>query len=210
MLIETKQNLRRIVLPLARGLAGAGILPNHLTTAGLVAAALSGVALALGNLPAGLIWLLISLLCDLLDGDVARLRGAQGSSFGAFFDSTADRLSEAIVFGGLLVGKSHHGGGLGWFWIVAWVLTLTGSFLVSYTRARAEGLGLECRVGIADRSLRMALVILMLLLGFGASVYFLAALSLLAWVTVFQRIAHVHRQAVAAAPGSAPAGDADS
>ncbi len=215
MLSETKQRLRRVLLPVARGLAAAGVLPNHLTAAGLVAAALAAVSLALGSLTLGIVWLLISLLCDLLDGDVARLRAEQTSLFGAFFDSTADRLSEALVFGGLLVGKAFHGGGCGWPWTVVWVLSLAGSFLVSYTRARAEGLGMECRIGIADRSLRMALVLLMLVLGFRWSGFFLGALSLLAWFTVVQRFIHVRRQALAvldAGPGGRghPAGGNES
>jgi CDP-diacylglycerol--glycerol-3-phosphate 3-phosphatidyltransferase len=219
MLIETKERLRRVTLPLSRALVSAGVAPDWLTAAGLVAAACTGFALALGEVPLSLAFLLVSLLCDLLDGDVARLRARGPSAFGAFLDSTADRISEAFLFAGLLIGKSAHGGGLHPLWILAWVLALTSAFLVSYTRARAEGLGLSCRIGIADRSVRMVLVVAMLVAGLRASGYFLGVLSLLGWITVGQRIGHVRRQAVYAgcrspeipsgAPASASARDRD-
>jgi CDP-diacylglycerol--glycerol-3-phosphate 3-phosphatidyltransferase len=203
MLTDAKRSLRAITLPVARWLAAAGVSPNLLTVAGLLAAALAALSLSLGNRALGIIWLLISALCDLLDGDVARLLPGRASRFGAFLDSTADRLSDALLFGGLLIGKLHHGGGIAWPWMVVWLLALTGGFLVSYARARAEGLGLDCQVGIADRALRMGIFLLLLLLGWRASGLLLALLALLAWITVGQRIRHVARQE--AVPPAAPA-----
>ncbi len=195
MLTGTKQQLRGVVMPLARVMTRLGVSPDALTATGLVTAACAGVSIALGRPVAGALWLLLNALCDILDGDVARLTRRHASRFGAFFDSTSDRVSEAFIFGGLLIGKSLHGAGTDWVWLFFWLLAFTGSLLVSYARARAEGLGLTCAVGIADRSLRMVIVLIMLFTGFRHSGLFLAGLALLAWVTVGQRIAHVGRQA---------------
>jgi hypothetical protein len=94
---------------------------------------------------------------------------------------------------------------------LVWLLAFTGSLLVSYARARAEGLGLTCSVGIADRSLRMVIVLIMLFTGFRRSGVFLAVLAILAWFTVGQRVVHVGRLArlrdrelPPPAPGNAP------
>ena len=211
MLTGTKQRLRAVVMPLARAMARLGVSPDALTGAGLVTAACGGVTIALGRPALGALWLLLNALCDILDGDVARLTRRHASRFGAFFDSTADRVSEAFIFGGLLIGKSLHGAGTDWVWMLFWLLAFTGSMLVSYARARAEGLGLSCSVGIADRSLRMVIVIIMLFTGYGRSGAFLAVLALLAWFTVGQRVVHVGRLArlsdrelQARAPAGAP------
>jgi CDP-diacylglycerol---glycerol-3-phosphate 3-phosphatidyltransferase len=195
MLTGTKQQLRAVVMPMARAMARLGVSPDALTAGGLVTAACAGVSIALGRPVLGALWLLLNALCDILDGDVARLTRTRASRFGAFFDSTSDRVSEAFIFGGLLIGKSLHGAGADWVWMLVWMLAFTGSLLVSYARARAEGLGLTCSVGIADRSLRMVIVLIMLFTGFRRSGLFLAALALLAWFTVGQRVVHVGRLA---------------
>ncbi|MFC1572913.1 CDP-alcohol phosphatidyltransferase family protein [Candidatus Eisenbacteria bacterium] len=199
-----KTTLRKPLLPLARWLAAGGVHPDHVTVAGLVASLLSGLSIALGRLPVGLIWFVIALLCDVIDGDIARLRPGRTTRFGAFLDSSADRASEAFVFGGLLIGKAYSRGTLGlrgfdagwvdWVWLLIWVLAFTGSFLVSYTRARAEGLGLDCTVGFAERPERMVVFLLLLICGFGASLWFLMLLTLMTWWTVYQRVAHVATQ----------------
>ncbi len=188
-----KQSVRRPLQPLARGLRALGIRPNHVTVAGIVASLLAAYFLARGRLTVALLWLLIGLLCDMLDGDIARLDPRRIGPLGAFFDSCADRVSEALVFGGLLLGKAHHGAGLDWIWVGAWVLALTGSFMVSYARARAEGLGIGCTVGFAERPERMIVLIALLVAGWRASIWFLAALALMSWWTVGQRALHVAR-----------------
>ncbi len=180
--------------PLAGRLAAAGVNPDHLTIAGLAAACLSGVSLSLGWMHVGLLWLLASGLCDLMDGDVARLMPGRSGRFGAFLDSTVDRVSDAVILTGLLIGKQTHGG-VRWEWLLAWSAALSGAFLVSYARARAEGLGLRCTVGIADRSLRLLLVSLLMLLGFRTSGWFLLGIATLSWITVGQRVIHVWRGA---------------
>jgi CDP-diacylglycerol--glycerol-3-phosphate 3-phosphatidyltransferase len=199
MLIRTKQSLRKIIAPLARGLAGMGVPPNFLTILGLAFALLAAGAVASGRNLLGLAGLVGSGLCDILDGDVARLMPGRTSRFGAFLDSTFDRIADAFLLGGLLVGKLHHGGGLTGAWVGLWMFSLVGSFLVSYARARAEGLGIACQVGVADRSLRFLLIAIMFVAGYRWTVWLLAIIALLAWITVAQRIRHVYGQARASA-----------
>jgi CDP-diacylglycerol--glycerol-3-phosphate 3-phosphatidyltransferase len=194
MLVETKQKLRRPMLPVARGLSGLGITPDALTVAGLLIALLAGAALALGHPLVALIGLLLSGLCDLLDGDIARLRPDRDRRFGAFLDSTADRIGEIAIFSGLLLHRVHLGAPSR-LWALSWVLALTGGLLVSYTRARAEGLGITCRIGLADRSVRLVLILAMLIAGLQRSGPFLALLAVLSWITVLQRTVHVRRAA---------------
>ena len=119
-----KASLRKPLLPLARWLAGMGAQPNQITFAGLLASMLAGVAIAFGHLPLGLIWLIVGLVCDMLDGDLARLKPESMGPTGAFLDSCADRVSEAFVFGGLLIGKIYHDGGADWGWLLVWLLAV--------------------------------------------------------------------------------------
>jgi CDP-diacylglycerol--glycerol-3-phosphate 3-phosphatidyltransferase len=165
-----------------------------LTAAGLLAALFSGISLALGRLLAATFGLLLNGLCDLLDGDVARLRAGRDRRFGAFIDSTADRIAEVSIFAGLLMQRVRVGT-LTSTWALGWLLALTGSLLVSYARARAEGLGIVCRVGLADRSVRLILVLAMLIAGLQHSSPFLWLLAGLSWITVAQRVVHVRRAA---------------
>lgn len=161
----------------ARRLAERGVTANHVTVAGLVltlpAALLAANAHYLG---AGVIFLLASLL-DLFDGALARAAG-RSSSFGALLDSTLDRIGEAAMLAALAWRFAVEGDAL---MVVVSMAALTGGFLTSYVRARAEGLGIECREGGLTRPERV------LLLGFGllfgqprAAVVLLAVLSLLA------------------------------
>ena len=141
-------------------------------------------------------------LTDLLDGAMARSRGTS-SRFGAFLDSTMDRLADSAIFGGLVLWYSGVGDdrtleAVALFCLVAGAVT-------SYAKARAEGLGMTCNVGIAERAERLIVVLLgTLLVGLGAPTWVLgAALVLLAVasaVTVGQRLVEVHRQAALAQP----------
>jgi CDP-diacylglycerol--glycerol-3-phosphate 3-phosphatidyltransferase len=193
MLTDLKLRLRRPLLPLARGLAHLGVGPDALTAAGLLAAVLAGAALTMGRSLPAVVLLLLSGLLDLLDGDVARLQARRDNRFGAVFDSTADRVAEICVLGGLLLGRVRLGPSPTWPWVLAWLLALTGGLLVSYARARAEGLGIECRVGVADRGVRVALVAALLVAGARFAGPLLAVLAALSWITVVQRLTHVHR-----------------
>jgi CDP-diacylglycerol--glycerol-3-phosphate 3-phosphatidyltransferase len=198
-----KHSVRKPLLPVARGLRRLGVRPNQVTLAGLLASLVAAVFLARSRLAIALVWLLVGLLCDMLDGDIARLDARRPSPLGAFFDSCADRVSEALVFAGLLLGhQAHQGAGSSWPWLAAWVLALSGSFMVSYARARAEGLGIACSVGFAERPERMVVLLAMLIAGWRASIWFLAALALMSWWTVGQRAFHVARTQLAARPAA--------
>jgi CDP-diacylglycerol---glycerol-3-phosphate 3-phosphatidyltransferase len=180
--------------PLARGLAAFGISANVLTLAGLLLNCLAGALVAMGILPlGGLLYLIFSCL-DFLDGAVARLSGTT-SPFGAFFDSVVDRASEAVMLVGLVYWFSAASEPL-----MAAVSTavLVGSFLVSYARARAEGLGYECEVGWLQRPERIVLLGTGLILSPLHPALLPTVLTVLAVatsVTVVQRIVHVARLA---------------
>ena len=144
---------------------------------------LGGIAFILGS------------VCDTLDGRYSRMSG-KGTPFGAFLDSTLDRVEEGIVLTAVAAYFATQGDDLA---VAAVVLAVLGSLMVSYTRARAEALGVECKVGIADRAVRVVILSAGLLLtSFGLdvlepAVYVLAGLSV---VTVLQRIFHVRSQLV--------------
>ena len=201
-----------LVDPVAAGLVRWRVHPNTITVASVVVLLGSGAAFGGGYPRWGAFWLLISGILDILDGKVAR-RGGTESAFGAFFDSTLDRLGEAVLFSGVAVYFVTTSGqrwpilGLG----VA-LLALAGSFLVSYARARAEGLGLDCRVGIAQRPERIVgLGVPTLIFGAGPQGWLLLGLMLVLaivnTITVIQRIAHVYRLTVPQERGREPHGD---
>ena len=151
-----------------------------------LSAAAAGLIAASHPFAAGLLYLLAGLL-DLLDGVLARRTG-RATRFGAFLDSTLDRASEGLVFAAIGYRLAADGSAVDAGIVV---LALLGSFLVSYVRARAEGLGAECKVGIATRAERVVLVGAGLLAGRLAEAMHLVAL--LTAVTVVQRIARVRR-----------------
>jgi len=147
---------------------------------------------------------IVGSICDTLDGRYSRMSG-KGSPFGAFLDSTLDRIEEGIVLAAVCVVFAEDGRE----WAAgAVVIAVLASLMVSYTRARAEALGVECKVGIATRAVRVVILSIGLVFAKGASlgsfellepaVYVLAALSVF---TVFQRIFHV-RAALNAPPAT--------
>ncbi|WP_265581354.1 CDP-alcohol phosphatidyltransferase family protein [Methanofollis aquaemaris] len=160
-----------------------GVTPNVLTVAGFLVIAVAAVLIVSGRLVAAGVVLGFGGLFDALDGAVARVNG-QASRFGAFFDSVLDRYAEAFLFGGLFL---YFAGDR-----TAQALTfaaLVGSLMVSYTRARAEGLGAECRVGLFTRLERVLVLIAGLLTGF--LVPALWVLAVLTNFTAVQRMWHV-------------------
>lgn len=200
-----------LVDPVADRLVRWHVQPNTITVASVVVLVGSGIAFGTGFPQMGAFWLLVSGLLDVLDGKVAR-RGGTTTTFGAFFDSTLDRLGEAALFSGIAIyfvttsGQRWPVLGLG-----VSLLCLAGSFLVSYARARAEGLGLECKVGIAQRPERiLGLGAPTLVFGAGPHGWLLlvlmAALGVANAITVVQRVAHVYRLTT---PASAPRPQAD-
>ena len=183
-----KEWARKVLEPIARVLANLGITPNHVTVVGLLLMAASGVFLAYGRFLGAALTLLAGGLCDMLDGAVARATGLS-SPFGAFFDSTADRFAEMFFFAGLIVyftGAEHSV-----LYALLTFLAAGGSFLVSYTRARSEGLGIACQVGLMERPERMVLLLIAAFFGAaGLKVALWILVPLVMW-TALQRVHHV-------------------
>ncbi|NJE26906.1 CDP-alcohol phosphatidyltransferase family protein [Thermococcus sp. MV5] len=171
---SVKAYLEIIVKPLAK----LGVTPNQLTFIGLAISLLSAYFFAQGFQRNAALMLLFGSLIDALDGTLARLTG-KTSRFGAFLDSTFDRLSDAAVLFGIGYGN-----------LVKWeiiVIALVGSYLVSYERCRAELAGSgNLAVGIAERAERLLILIITALFNrVDIGVYIVA---ILAWITVFQRL----------------------
>lgn len=195
-----KARVSRLLEAPVRLLARTGLSPNVLTVAGFLLNLVVGLVLAMGWVFAGGILVLFAGLFDMLDGATARLSG-RTTPFGALLDSVVDRFSEAAILGGLL-----------WLYlsqqreleVLLLFAVLLGSLMVSYVRARAEGLGLDCEVGLVARPER----VLLLALGLMSSqvVPVLALLAVLTHFTVAQRVWHVRKHT---GPQDSP-GSADS
>jgi CDP-diacylglycerol---glycerol-3-phosphate 3-phosphatidyltransferase len=194
-----QQRVRQIVTMIVRPLAGLGITPNTLTVLGLILSFLTAVIIAQGWFLAGGLLVLFAGIFDMFDGAMARARNAS-TTFGAFFDSTLDRYSESIILFGLLFFALQKPVIQDRFWPFqyqqSWMIVLVfiatvGSFMVSYAKARAEGLGLECKTGLLARPERVVILALGLL--FGAVFWALVILAIFSNVTAIERIVHVWR-----------------
>jgi CDP-diacylglycerol--glycerol-3-phosphate 3-phosphatidyltransferase len=179
--------MRWLLEPLARLINRTGISPNLLTVMGFVLTVGVAYVLATGHLQIGGVLLAVAGLFDALDGTLARLAGRR-SHFGAFLDSTVDRFSEAVIFMGLLVHYTQHGGRQESFLIYA---TLVGSLMVSYVRARAESIGIECKGGILTRFERAVVLVVGLILN--QMLIALWIMAILSNFTALQRIYLVWR-----------------
>ena len=183
---------RRVLDPIVALLASFGVAPLLVSLFGVAFSVWGAVVVARGSLLGGGVFLLIAGLCDVLDGDLARRTG-KASPFGAFIDSTLDRVGEFVYFGGILlyvVGRAN--GYANWEPIVI-LLALMGSVLTSYARARAEGIGVECKVGVMERPERIALLALGLIAGYRFLMAVMILLAATSLFTVVQRVRHVHR-----------------
>lgn len=180
---------------LANWLVRFGVTPDMLTYVGFTLAIVTAVTLGAGFLRWGGIIMIIAALFDTLDGAVARETG-QISRFGAFLDSTMDRYSESVVFVGLAYYYSASVESR--MELVLVFVAIVGSLMVSYTRARAEGLDIECKVGILQRPERIILLAIGLLTGWMLPVLWI--LALLANFTAVQRIRAVYLDTRQAAP----------
>ncbi len=196
--------------PIANGLIAARIHPNTLTTLGFLALVASGVAFGFAHARLGASVLLFSGVMDMLDGRVAR-QGGLISRFGAFYDSTVDRLGESALMIGITLFFMNGGVSSQWtvYAVIASTVALSTGLAVSYTRARAEGLNLECKVGLVQRAERiLVLGVPVLFFGAGPNGMLLfgivAALGLVSLITVMQRIHHVYKLT----SPDAPAGNA--
>jgi CDP-diacylglycerol--glycerol-3-phosphate 3-phosphatidyltransferase len=195
-----KERTRRILDPLIYVLAAAGVSPMLVSLAGLAASACGAWVIGRGSLFWGGVWTLVSGICDVLDGGLARERGRQ-TRFGAFIDSTFDRVSELLIYGAILIYFSARGYPL--VLLVVICVAMGASFLVSYARARIEGLGYECTVGLLERPERVAILITGLLLGRRALIGAIFLIAFGAAVTVIQRIQHAY-DVTRAEPGQDP------
>ena len=185
----------RLMRPVGRALARTKIHPNTVTLLGVLIQAGVAYLIVEGRfLLAGLI-AIVAGFADSFDGAVAKARGMT-SRFGALLDSTTDRLADALYFVPIAwfyaVAPDADHRGQRWVAVVA-LATLVASFLVSYVKARAEGLGFDCKVGIAERAERLILVIAGLILDLVPPL--LTVLGVLTVVTLVQRIMHVRAQA---------------
>jgi len=187
------------------------VMRDRLIQSRLTPNAISLTGFALNVVAAVLVWqryfflagiaFIVGSVMDTLDGRYSRMSG-KGTPFGAFLDSTLDRVEEGIV---LTAVAAYFAARNDEFAVAASVVAVLASLMVSYTRARAEALGVECKVGLATRAIRVVILSIGLLFARGASlgdfellapaVYVLAVLST---VTVFQRIFHVRRALLAA------------
>jgi CDP-diacylglycerol--glycerol-3-phosphate 3-phosphatidyltransferase len=183
--------LRKGFTPLLSALHRLGVTPNTVTVAGTVLNAGVAVLVVLDHLVYAGILLIVAGLFDMLDGSLARLT-KKVTPFGAFLDSSLDRVSEGMVLAGVAYLLALQGGQ--WAAIDAGlvVLALLGSILVSYTRARAESFGVECKSGIMTRPERIILVAIGLF--FDVLPYVIYIMLALTVLTVIQRIVHTYRE----------------
>ncbi|NVI90287.1 phosphatidylinositol phosphate synthase [Actinomadura sp. BRA 177] len=198
MLNKIRPALGRVLTPVGQAVARTGVSPNAITVIGTVGVAAGALVLfPRGEFFWGTMVITAFVLFDMLDGAVARVTG-KISKFGAFLDSTMDRVADAAIFAGLMIGLYRGGqeplAGVALYCLVSGVV-------VSYAKARAEGLGYTCNVGIAERAERLIVALVAAGLdGLGVP-YVLAvalwALAALSTITVGQRFATVYAQATA-------------
>lgn len=209
-----KRGYLRVIAPAADWMVANRISPNTITTVGTLCSMAAGVIYATGHISiAG--WVLgLTALFDVLDGTVARRTG-RSTVFGAFYDSTLDRVADGAVLGGLVIffarNDVHHS-------VPSWTSTpmvgvllmgIIGTFLTSYTRARAESLGIDAKVGMLQRPERVTLLsapqaFFGLALNGWVLISICILLSVTAWITAIQRIAYVHRVTKGLPDGVAP------
>jgi CDP-diacylglycerol--glycerol-3-phosphate 3-phosphatidyltransferase len=183
-----RRHAQSILNTLARGLNALGLTPNTLTLIGFFAMCAVGIVLAFGYFPLGGVLIIVAGIFDALDGTLARLTN-RVTKFGAFLDSTTDRFAEGALYLGILYWYLQQRGMV----FVAYLifLALLGSLMVSYARARAEGIGVEMKEGLMTRFERIALLIIGLLLtAFFGDTPILIVLGILA---VFTNITAVQR-----------------
>ncbi len=208
-----KRGYLRVIAPAADWMVERRISPNAITIFGTLWSLLAGVIYATGHISIAGWTLGLTGVFDVLDGTVARRTG-RSTVFGAFFDSTLDRVADGAVMGGLVIffarNDVHHS-------VPSWtstpmvgvlILGIIGTFLTSYTRARAESLGIDAKVGILQRPERVVLLsapqaFFGLALNGWVLIGICVLLSLTAWITAIQRIAYVYRVTSRVPEGSA-------
>jgi len=189
-LMDIRRNLAyRITDPIVGILSKSGITPNALTLISLALNIVTAYVIATGHFLLGGVLVLVSGSFDLFDGALARFT-KQTTRFGGILDSTVDRISEAALLCGLLIWYVPQEGAS--LKIVLIFVVLIGSFLVSYIRARAEGLGLQCQVGLFTRAERVIVLAIGLLIN---QVFIaLCILVVFSFITVVQRLVYLWKQ----------------
>jgi CDP-diacylglycerol---glycerol-3-phosphate 3-phosphatidyltransferase len=208
---QIQKGYLRVIAPVGDFLVRRRVNPNTITTVGTLCTIVAGVVYATGHIrTAG--WILgLTAVFDVLDGTVARRTG-RSTTFGAFYDSTLDRVSDGVVLGGLAVfyaaSPVHHSLTM----LTITLLGIIGTFLTSYTRARAESLGIDAKVGLMQRPERVTLLSApQAFFGLALNGWVLAVivtlLSVTAWITAIQRIVFVYRTTAAADRADQPTFD---
>jgi len=178
------------------------LTPNAISITGLIGNLIAAVLILEEHFVLAGVAFVLGSLCDMFDGRYSRMSG-KGTPFGAFLDSTLDRVEEGVVLAAVAAWFAKEGNELA---VGATVIAVVGSYMVSYTRARAEALGVECKVGIASRAVRVVILSVGLLFAAGElipdfdllepAIYTMAALTVF---TALQRVLHVRRQLARAA-----------
>jgi CDP-diacylglycerol--glycerol-3-phosphate 3-phosphatidyltransferase len=205
----------RLIDPIAEFLIRQGVSPNTITTIGTLCSVIAGGIYAAGHIRTAGVVLGLTAAFDILDGTVAR-RSGKSSVFGAFYDSTLDRVADGAVLGGLAVFFARNdvlNGVPQWAgtpMVAVTLFCIIATFLTSYTRARAEALGIDAKVGIMQRPERVVLLTVpQALFGLALDGWVLmvivATLTVTAWWTAAQRIVYV-RKATAVLDAAAAAG----
>ena len=187
----------RVIEPVADWLVRRRVHPNTITTFGTLCTVVAGVIFATGHISIGGWFLGITALFDVLDGTVARRTG-RSSTFGAFYDSTLDRVSDGVLLGGLAFFYATSPVHASPIMLAITLFAIVGTFLTSYTRARAESLGLDAKVGMLQRPERITLLsapqaFFGLALHGWVLAFIVTLLSVTAWITAVQRMVYVYR-----------------
>jgi CDP-diacylglycerol--glycerol-3-phosphate 3-phosphatidyltransferase len=191
-----KEAGRAFLAPLVRLAQRLGITANRVTVAGFCIVVVAAGLIAIGQLLIGAVVLVAGSLLDAVDGALARATGGS-TAFGSFLDSTLDRAAEAILYAGVVVYLLRATSDPVWPVVLA-LAALCGSFMVSYTRAKAEAIGLTASIGLAPRTERLVLVVAGIgLAGMGLEIGLIGAMGIIAALsaaTTVQRIWHVRQQ----------------
>ena len=204
-----KAGYLRVIAPVADLLVRHRVSPNLITTVGTICTMIAGAIFASGHIRTAGWFLGLTALFDVLDGTVARRTG-RSTIFGAFYDSTLDRVADGFVLGGLAMFYGMNAVHRSPIMLGITIAGLIGTFLTSYTRARAESLGLDAKVGIMQRPERVALLAApQAFFGLALNGWVLAVivttLSVTAWITAVQRILFVYNVTRASEPAVEPA-----
>jgi CDP-diacylglycerol--glycerol-3-phosphate 3-phosphatidyltransferase len=196
---RAKEMGRAMLAPVVRLAIRLHLTANTVTVLGFLIVAVAAILVGTGNLLAGAAVLVAGSLLDAVDGSLARATGGT-TAFGSFLDSTLDRAAEALLYGGVAAYYLATASEPTWPVLLA-LVAMAGSFMVSYTRARAEGIGVSATIGLAPRMERLVLLVAgILLAGLGIDIGLMGAIGVIAALSVattIQRIWHVHRLSTA-------------